>query len=210
MPEPVDVILAIHHAFRKDMESIDAAAFDMAKGKPGHDATIERYRFFNEILVWHAKGEEAGVFPALEKVAPLVAEAYVTDHHGLDMAFEELKEAYSEGDVIRTARATAVFRFHLKMHLAKEDAHLYRIFRERVPLAEQWETISVLTGMIPRDRFPEVVGWWFPLVGQNDRETIIRTWQMRMPAPAFAQVKELIKTSTGGDWAELTRRIPGL
>ena len=69
----------------------------MAKGKQDPDATIGRYRFFNEILAWHAKGEEAGVFPALEKVAPLVAEAYVTDHHGLDMAFEELKEAYTGG-----------------------------------------------------------------------------------------------------------------
>lgn len=210
MPEPVDIIFAIHRAFRKDMESIDAAAFDMAKGKQDLNPAIERFRFFNEILVWHAKGEEAGVFPALEKVAPLVAEAYITDHHGLDTAFEELKDAYTMGDTIRTARATAAFRFHLKMHLAKEDAHLYRIFRERVPLAEQWETISVLTGMVPRDRFPEVVGWWFPLVGQNDRENITRIFQMRMPAPAFAQVKELIKTSTGGDWAELARRIPGL
>ena len=35
-------------------------------------------------------------------VAPLVAEAYVSDHHGLDMAFEELKETYTEGDAIRT------------------------------------------------------------------------------------------------------------
>jgi hypothetical protein len=210
MPEPVDVIVAIHHAFMNDMARIDAAALDMAKGKEGLEPTLERFRFFNEILVWHAKGEEAGVFPALEKVAPLVAEAYVTDHHGLDMAFEELKEASAEKDAIRTARATAAFRFHLKMHLAKEDAHLYRIFRERVPLAEQWDTISVLTGMVPRDRFPEVVGWWFPLVGQKDRENITRIWQMRMPSPVFAQVKELIKTSVGNDWAELTRRIPGL
>ena len=35
MPEPVDVILAIHHAFMNDMERIDAAALEMAKGKAG-------------------------------------------------------------------------------------------------------------------------------------------------------------------------------
>ena len=33
MPEPVDAIRAFHHAFRNDMERIDTAAYDFAKGK---------------------------------------------------------------------------------------------------------------------------------------------------------------------------------
>ena len=37
---------------------------------------MERFRFFNEALVWHATGEEVAIFPALEEVAPSVAEAY--------------------------------------------------------------------------------------------------------------------------------------
>ena len=51
MAEPVDAIRAIHNAFRNDMEHIDAAAFDSARGKEGLDATVERFRLFNEILV---------------------------------------------------------------------------------------------------------------------------------------------------------------
>ena len=70
MAEPVDVIRAFHNAFRNDLERIDTAAFNAAKGKEGLDATIGRFRFFNEMLVWHARGEEAAVFPALETVAP--------------------------------------------------------------------------------------------------------------------------------------------
>jgi len=73
MAEPVDAIRAVHHAFRNDLKRIDEAAFDAAKGKEGLAGTIERYRFFNEMLVWHAKGEEVAVFPAIESVAPLVA-----------------------------------------------------------------------------------------------------------------------------------------
>ena len=57
MTEPVDAIRAIHNAFRNDMLHIDTAALDSAKGVEGLAATIERFRFFNEILVWHAKGE---------------------------------------------------------------------------------------------------------------------------------------------------------
>jgi hypothetical protein len=63
---------------------------------------------------------------------------------------------------------------------------------------------------VPQERFPEAVAWLFPLIGQDDRENIVRVWQMVMPAPAFAGAKELIKKVVGSDWAELTHRIPTL
>ncbi len=61
MIEPMDVILAFHNAFRHDMSVIDAAALESARGKPGLAPTIERFRFFNEMLVWHAHGEELAI-----------------------------------------------------------------------------------------------------------------------------------------------------
>jgi hypothetical protein len=210
MTEPVDAIRAFHNAFRNDLEHIDAAAFNSAKGKEGLDATIGRFRFFNEVLVWHAKGEELAIFPALENVAPLVAEAYIKDHRGLDSAFDELSTSYSAHDALKTARATAVFRFHLSIHLNKEDTHLYRIFRERISLPEQGKAMGIMSGTIPKDRFPELIVWLFPLIGNDDRENMTRIWQMVMPPPAFTGVKELIKKSIGSDWTELTRRIPTL
>src|SRR5512138_2674151 len=130
MADTVDAILAFHNAFRKDLWQIDEAAFRIARDAEGPEAVLLRFRFFNEILAWHARGEEAGVFPAIETVAPLVAEPYLMDHHGLDTASGELADSWAAHDPIRTARATASFRFHLNSHLHKEDAHLYRIFRE--------------------------------------------------------------------------------
>jgi hypothetical protein len=210
MAEPVDAILAFHNAFRNDLKRIDAAALGLARGKEGLTATFERFRFFNEALVWHAHGEEAAVFPALDGVTPLVAEAYLMDHHGLDSAFEALDKAYAARDPLETARAAAAFRFHLDIHLYKEDTHLYRIFRERIPMPEQGKALGIMAGKIPQDRFPELVGWLFPLIGHDDRENMTRIWQMLMPPPAFAAVKALIKKSIGPDWTELQRRIPGL
>jgi len=121
MATPVDAIRVFHNAFRNDLERIDAAALNAAQGKKGLETTIDRFRFFNEILVWHAQGEEEAVFPALETVAPLVAEAYVKDHRGLDEAFDELNSSYAARDTLKTARATAAFRFHMNIHLLKED-----------------------------------------------------------------------------------------
>jgi hypothetical protein len=211
MAEPVAGILVIHNAFRNDLSQIDSAALNAAQGKTGLEHIIERYRVLNEILVWHAKGEELAVFPAIEKVAPLVAESYLKDHHGLDSAYAGLDRAYSARDSLETARATAAFRFHLFMHVGKEDSHLYRIFKERIPLPEQIQVMNAMAGQVPSDRFPDLAAWLYPLVGQRDREIMTRIWQVALPPPVFVKIKEVIHNSIGDEsWNELTRRIPGL
>src|SRR5262245_37733816 len=163
MTEPIDGITALHNAFRRDIEGIDAAALGSARGQEGLAATVERFHFFNEVLAWHAYGEEVAIFPALENVAPLVAEAYEKDHRGLDKAFDGLSAAVSAHDAIETARATAAFKFHLDIHLDKEDSHLYRIIRERVSLPDQGKAVGIMASHVPQDRFPEFVAWIFPL-----------------------------------------------
>jgi hypothetical protein len=210
MAQPLDAVTAIHNAFRRDMEKIDAAALDSARGKPELASAVERFRFFNEVLVWHATGEELGIFPALEAVAPSVAEAYERDHRGLDAAFDALNAAVSAHDALATARAAAAFKFHLDLHLDKEDAHLYRLVRERVPLPDQGKAVGIMSSIAPQERFPEVVAWMFPLMGHNDRENMTRIWMMVMPPPAFSSAKQLIHEAIGDGWAELTRRIPEL
>jgi hypothetical protein len=206
----IDAVMAFHNAFRRDMAMIDAGALELAHGVSAAAATVERYRLFNEILVWHAHGEELAIFPALEVVAPLVAEAYLRDHRGLDAAYESLHAAVAAGDALQTARASAAWKFHLDIHLDKEDAHVYRLIEERVSLADQGKALGVLSSSVPQDRFPQAVGWLYALLGHDDREKMTRVWQMAMPAPVFAGVKRLIQGTIGADWAELTRRIPTL
>ena len=210
MTSPLAAVMAIHNAFRRDMAMIDAAALDAARGKPGLEGTIERFRFFNEVLEWHAHGEEAAVFTALEEVAPLVAEAYEKDHRALDAAFDALNKAVSVRDPLETARATKAFKYFLDVHLDKEDGHLYRIIKERVPVPDQGQAVGVMAGEVPQDRFPELVAWMYPLLGDDDRENMTRIWQMVMPADAFAGAVQLVHQAIGDDYAELHRRIPDL
>jgi hypothetical protein len=82
--------------------------------------------------------------------------------------------------------------------------------RERVSAPDQGKAIGKMSSTVPQDRFPEVVAWLFPLLEDDDRENMTRIWQMVMPAPGFARVKQLIQRTIGDDWAELTRRIPSL
>jgi hypothetical protein len=210
MTQPLDIIMAFHNAFRLDMQRIDTAALEAARGKAGLEPTLGRYRFLNEMLIWHATGEEKEIYPVLERVAPLVAEAYVMDHHGLDAAGEGLEAAVSAGDPLQVARAAAAFKFHLDLHLKKEDAHLYRLFRERVPLPGQGQAVGQMSTHVPQERFPEVVAWLFPLLGIEDRENTTRIFQSVFPAPVFAGVKALIQQAIGSEWGELAGRIEGV
>jgi hypothetical protein len=210
MTGPIDAVRAIHNAFRHDIRLIDDAALDAARGKPGLEATVERFHFFNQVLEWHAHGEELAMFPALETVAPCVAEAYQRDHRALDGAFTALSNAVTARDPLETARATKAFRYFLDVHLDKEDAHLYRLIGERLPIAEQGRAVGVMASTVPQDRFPELVAWMFPLMGDDDRENMTRIWQQVMPPEAFAGATQLVEAAIGDEWAELSRRIPEL
>jgi hypothetical protein len=207
MTGPIDSVVAIHNAFRRDIEAIDAAALDSARGKPGLEATVERFRFLNEVLEWHAHGEDMVILPLLESVAPSVYESYERDHRALDVAFDALNKAVSQRDPLETARATKAFKFHLDVHLDKEDAHMYRLIRERVALPDQGRAVGLMGAEVPLDRFPEVVAWMFPLMGPDDRVNMARAWQMGMPPDAFANAARLIEQVVGDDWPALAVRI---
>jgi hypothetical protein len=208
MTVPLDAIRAIHNAFRKDLAAMDVQAAESARGRGDQAFVAARCGFFIEILAWHAEGEEAFVFPALEGVAPLVSEAYDRDHRGLDRLSAILQKAAAGRDALALARETAAFHFFLGHHLAKEEAHLYRIFNERIPLPEQGPIIGRMAQKIPSARFPETVGWLFPLLGPDDRENMIRIWKMALPEPVFAGALQLIRASIGAEFAELALRIP--
>jgi len=210
MTGPIDGVVAIHNAFRNDMAAIDGAALDAARGKPGLDATIERFRFMNEVLEWHAQGEDTVILPLLESVAPDVYESYERDHRALDAAFDALNAAVSRRDPLETARATKAFKFHLDLHLDKEDEHMYRLIRERVALADQGRAVGMMGAEVPPERFPEVVAWMFPLMGTEDRVNMTLGWQMGMPPEAFANAARLIEQTVGDGWADISARIPPL
>jgi hypothetical protein len=206
MKSPIDAVRALHNAFRKDMNVIDAAALDAARGKPGLAATIERFRFFNEMLAWHAHGEDSLIGPLLEGVAPSVYWAYEEDHRGLDAIFAALSNAVSLRDPLETARATKAFKFHLDLHLDKEDAHLYPLLQARVPLADLGNAIANMRRSAPQERFPEVVAWMFPLMEMDERVSMALDWKTGMPPQAFAGAMQLVQRAIGDEWAEFARR----
>ncbi|MBO0728763.1 MAG: hemerythrin domain-containing protein [Acidimicrobiaceae bacterium] len=207
---PVDLIMVAHNGLRRDLTDIDAAALRSAR-KDGETADVlKRLEFFTAMLSWHAQGEDGGIFPALERVAPDVSASYEIDHRGLDLASEGLDRAVDAGDDVGIARATAAFKFHLDMHLHKEEVHLYRLFVDRLTVPEQGEAVGVFTDALPRDRFADFVGWLFPLVELEDRARVVRVWQVAMPPPVFAGTMGLLQRVLGDDYSSLAEIVPEL
>jgi len=210
MAEPIDAILAFHNAFRTDIKAVDDAALDLARGRPGSESRLGRARFLNEMLAWHADGEEQAVFPALDRLTPLVSESFVADHRGLDTLAETLSKAIADRDTLATARVAAAYKFHLDIHLRKEDTQVYPLLRKRLDDHEQAKVVGTVAGAVPQARYAEVMAWLFPLLSDTDRENTTRVMQALQPPPVFAQTAQVIRTAVGDGWAELVRRIPSL
>jgi hemerythrin-like domain-containing protein len=198
MTRPLDVITCFHNAFRRDLTRIDAAALAWARGSGDPPTNLSRYRFYQEVLVWHANGEEAVIFPAIERQAPMLSEPYIQDHHGLDTAYERLDAAVQAGDPVEAARATAAFKFHLDIHLAKEDLQIYPLLKSATRLPEERGLVGTMSGMVPRERFPEAVAWLVPLLEPSERATLTDVFQMLMPPEVFTGVQALIAKAAAG------------
>jgi hypothetical protein len=67
-----------------------------------------------------------------------------------------------------------------------------------------------MASQVPADRFPDLVAWMYPLLGDDDRENMTRIWQTVMPPDAFIGATALVQQAIGDEWAELARRIPEL
>ncbi len=171
---------------------------------------FSRLQVLGEVLDYHARGEEAAVFPAVDKLTPLVAQAYLIDHRELDNMVNGLETIRKAPDPLTTARATAVLRSHLRIHLDKEDVHLYPILREHTTNEEQASIGKIMSSKIPPEKFPTFAQWLFPLLELNDQVTVTKGWMALMPPPVFAMAKQLIKKNTAENWTKLTQQIPEL
>ena len=201
---------SIHNAFRRDVSQIDATAFKLARNGGDLPPVFDRLRVVAEILDYHAQGEEAAVFPAVNKLTPLVARAYFLDHRELDTMVNELETMRKTSDALMTARATAVLESHLRIHLNKEDVHLYPILRERTTESEQASIIGLMSRKVPPERFPVLVQWLLPLLDFDDRVVITEGWMKLMPPQVFAGLKPLMRKIMAEDWVALTQRVPDL
>jgi iron-sulfur cluster repair protein YtfE (RIC family) len=212
LSSPLDVVTCFHNAFRKDISQIDAQTLNIAQTSGDPSPILSRLHAMDEILDYHARGEEAAVFPAVDNLAPLVAKSYLMDHRELDRMVENLENMLLQKspNPLLVTRVTTVLNSHLRIHLDKEDAHLYPILREKTTLSQQLAIGVTMSSKIPPDRFPAAIAWLFALLELNDRVTVTKGWMTFMPPQIFANAKPFIKSAVGQGWDAIVQKIPEL
>jgi iron-sulfur cluster repair protein YtfE (RIC family) len=210
MTGPIDAVLCVHNAFRRDMLQIDDEAFKMARNEGDISRILNKFHIMGEILQYHAKGEEEAVFPAANELSSLFSNTYVMDHRELDRLVSGLEQLRSDPDDLTAARETAAMNQHLRLHLVKEDIFLYPLLRERLSIPAQAKIVGHMTGSIPEDRSQMFVQWLFPLLKLDERATMAGVLKELMPPEVFVKTRSLIQKAVAEEWDDLVRRLPGL
>jgi iron-sulfur cluster repair protein YtfE (RIC family) len=210
LSRPIDIIRRFHTAFRRDISQIDDIVNKTANVGGDFTSVLDRLHIMNELLDYHARGEEAAVFPAMDKLIPQLATPYLLDHRELDVMVEGLENKRQNPEPLATARATAVLDSFLRIHLNKEDAHLYPILRERTSDDEQVAIGAQLAKSVPPDRFPIMIQWLFPLLDLEDQVFVARGWAKVLPAQVLAGMRHLIQKAIAGNWIKVTELVPEL
>jgi len=192
------------------MSQIDEAVVGIAREGGNFTPVLDRLHTMNELLDLHARGEEAAVFPAMDRLLPQVATPYLMDHRELDKMVDSLEIIRKDPDPLTTARATAILNSFLRIHLNKEDAHLYAILRERTTDAEQVDIGALMSRSIPPDKHPTMIQWVLPLLDFEDQVIVAKGWANVMPPPVLAVIRPLIQKSVAGNWTNLIRSVPEL
>jgi iron-sulfur cluster repair protein YtfE (RIC family) len=210
LSRPIDIIRCFHNAFRRDISQIDQTVTGIAREGGDFTSVLDRLHTMNELLDLHARGEEAAVFPAMDKLLPQVATPYLMDHRELDNMVDGLETIRKDPDPLTTARATAILHSFLRIHLNKEDVHLYAILRERTTDTEQIDIGALMSKSIPPDKYPTMIQWVLSLLDFEDQVIVARGWVNVMPPPVLAGIKPLIEKAVAGNWTNLIRLVPEL
>lgn len=192
------------------MSQIDTSVLNIAREGGDTAHYFERLQIMSEVLDYHARGEEAAVFPAVDNIAPFLTKTYILDHRELDNMVQGLEIIRKAPDPLTAARATAVLNSHLRIHLDKEDMYLYPLLRERTTDDEQASIGRILASKTPPERSASQVQWLFPLLEFDDQVKVTRVWMSLMPPPVFTILKPLIKKNVADNWEKLIQQIPEL
>lgn len=154
-PGPVDMTMmyVMHHAFRRDLAMLAAAAaVTPATDRRAWAALADRWALFSEALHHHHSGEDRGLWPRLLEVATPeeveVLEAMEAEHECIDpmlaacgTGFARLREHADEHVRATLAVRLAAAQAQLGEHLRHEETEAIAIIQGRLTEAD-WQQID--------------------------------------------------------------------
>jgi hemerythrin superfamily protein len=192
MESPVRGIRFIH-------EAINREAADLARLAKSGPLDSKRIALFKKILSIHAKGEEVGLFPAIEKRAADVVAPYLLDHREEEHLLEELEGKDPHAAAVRLAE-------HLRLHIKKENEILGPLLERILTPEEQLKHVGEMMAVFTPADMGEILPWMITWLDTTDRRAYVGILAHALPPERLQGILGLLKAKLAPDvWETLGR-----
>lgn len=219
MPGPIDSLRYVHAAIEVEASALERRARE-ASSPAQAGALADDVAWFAEIVGYHTRGEEAGMFPPLAEKLPHVHDTYLFDHveerellDRIEKTCGACAEAAGDGmDALEALRRdTVALAAHAQSHIRKENELILPLVHEHFPPPEQAVMIKNILATIPAEKMAKVVPWVVERQSPDGAAAYVRGLMHAMPEPVFAQARGWIQSGIAAErWSDLTARIPEL
>lgn len=185
---PVAEVMRVHKAIRVELRGLLRAASALSDDQvpnPKRLASLaERAAFLGRMVGEHSKAEDIVLLPRLEERCPGVSTRYSSEHCEeralfvqMNAILEELQCASDDivcGSLVRKLRVvTRTLRDEMVDHLRMEEEHLWPILTKNFTKEEQAEIVGLVFGLMPADRFRELLPWMIRVLSTSEQATMM-------------------------------------
>lgn len=159
----------IHKALSGELDNLEAHARSLNPDRPEEmGAFAEHLGMIEGLLHVHSQEEEGVLWPEIEKQMPSLTRPYELDHEADDEVFarihshlEKLQQQSPDraSAQVSLARDTGVLAEQVRLHIRKEEEHVYAPFADRISRDEQMDISRRILSNLPAEILPQAMPW---------------------------------------------------
>jgi iron-sulfur cluster repair protein YtfE (RIC family) len=159
----------IHRALGGELDNLEAHARSINPDRPEEAGAFAGHlEMIENLLEIHSQEEEQVVWPEIDRQTPGLLRAYELDHEADKDVFARIhshlgklqqQSAESAGAQTSLARDTGVLAEQAKLHMRKEEEHIYGPFAESIGRDEQMEIGRRVLSNLPVEMLPQGMPW---------------------------------------------------
>ena len=212
MPGPLRSLVFVHTALRNELNDLANLAHAVARSENDIEVLRERFDWATYALHYHAAGEDAALFPAIEAKHPGVAMTFDDDHQTDDALVAEIKQLLEAANVQdnlgRIARLADQLADRASLHMDKEERLLVPFVEEHFSMEEQGAILGGMMQAFPPEFMLKGVPWIFSHLDESLRISYATALKGAMPAEPFAMHMSNVEKQLGSDeWAPIAAAI---
>ena len=212
MSGPLRSLVFVHTALRNELNDLANLAHAVARSENDIEVLKERFDWATYALHYHAAGEDAALFPAVEAKHPGVAMTFDDDHQTDDALVAEMKQLLEATNVQdnlgRIARLADQLADRASLHMDKEERLLVPFVEEHFSMEEQ---VAILGGMMkafPPEFMLKGIPWIFSHLDEGLRISYATALKGAMPTEPFAMHMSNVEKQLGSEeWAPIAAAI---